>query len=50
MLAAMSGPVITNNKLIDLQMEVSRFSLLLDVSAKLAGKSTSTFDTLLKSQ
>lgn len=48
--AATDGHDISTNGLFKAQMEVARFSLLMDVSSKLAGKSTQAFDTLLKGQ
>ena len=38
------------NTLIALEMEVAKFTLLVDVSSKLTGKSTQALETLLKSQ
>jgi type III secretion system YscI/HrpB-like protein len=38
------------NTLLAVQMEVVNFSMLVDVTSKLTGKSTQAFDTLLKGQ
>lgn len=46
-----AGTGLTNSSdLINLQLEVVKYSLLMDVTSKLAGKSTQTFDTLMKGQ
>jgi type III secretion system YscI/HrpB-like protein len=45
-----SQPVTNVNTLIAAQMEVVNFSMLVDVTSKLTGKSTQAFDTLLKGQ
>jgi len=46
-----SGTALTNSsELINLQLEVVKYSMLMDVTSKLAGKSTQTFDTLMKGQ
>ena len=39
-----------SEKLINLQLEVVKYSMLMDVTSKLTGKSTQAFDTLLKGQ
>ncbi len=45
------GTRLTNSsELINLQLEVVKYSMLMDVTSKLAGKSTQTFDTLMKGQ
>ncbi|WP_341367282.1 type III secretion system inner rod subunit SctI [Yoonia sp. BS5-3] len=46
-----AGARLTNtSELINLQLEVVKYSMLMDVTSKLAGKSTQTFDTLMKGQ
>lgn len=46
-----AGTRLTNtSELINLQLEVVKYSMLMDVTSKLAGKSTQTFDTLMKGQ
>ncbi|MEP2388210.1 type III secretion system inner rod subunit SctI [Hyphomonas sp.] len=45
-----SSSVSGTEKLIDTQMEIVKYSLLMDVTSKLVGKSTQTFDTLMKGQ
>ncbi|QFT33945.1 Type III secretion needle MxiH like protein [Labrenzia sp. THAF82] len=47
---ASSSSVSGTEKLIDAQMEIVKYSLLMDVTSKLVGKSTQTFDTLMKGQ
>lgn len=49
--AGTGGTQLTNSAdLINLQLEVVKYSMLMDVTSKLAGKSTQTFDTLMKGQ
>jgi type III secretion system YscI/HrpB-like protein len=48
--AVMSEPNVDFQTLMALQMEVVKFSLLVDVTSKLTGKSTQAFDTLMKGQ
>ena len=48
--ALTSQPVVNFGTLMAVQMEVVNFSLLVDVTSKLTGKSTQAFDTLLKGQ
>ncbi|MBG6146030.1 hypothetical protein IWQ51_004176 [Labrenzia sp. EL_142] len=45
-----TGPASISEKLVQTQVEIVRYSLLMDVSSKLTGKSTQAFDTLLKGQ
>jgi len=45
-----SQPMGTTEKLIATQVEIVKYSLLMDVTSKLTGKSTQTFDTLMKGQ
>jgi len=47
---ALTSPISSVNSLISVQMEVVNFSMLVDVTSKLTGKSTQAFDTLLKGQ
>ncbi|KZM47400.1 EscI/YscI/HrpB family type III secretion system inner rod protein [Labrenzia sp. OB1] len=47
---ATSSSLGGTEKLIATQMEIVKFSLLMDVTSKLTGKSTQTFDTLMKGQ
>lgn len=42
--------LLNSSELINLQLEVVKYSMLMDVTSKLAGKSTMTFDTLMKGQ
>lgn len=42
--------VLDTSTLMNLQAEVVRYSLLVDVTSKLAGKSTTALDTLMKGQ
>jgi type III secretion system YscI/HrpB-like protein len=44
----MKGKVTDVNALMAMQMEVTNFTLLVDVSSKLTGKATQSFDTLMK--
>ena len=44
----MKGKVTDANSLMAMQMEVVNFTLLVDVSSKLTGKATQSFDTLMK--
>ena len=48
--SVMSEPNADFQTLMALQMEVVKFSLLVDVTSKLTGKSTQAFDTLMKGQ
>ncbi|MEM8796788.1 MAG: hypothetical protein AAGE61_14570 [Pseudomonadota bacterium] len=43
-------PITSGNQLIGLQLEVVKYSMLMDVTSKLTGKSTQAFDTLMKGQ
>jgi uncharacterized protein involved in copper resistance len=45
-----SRPAADTNTLLSMQMEVAKFSALVDVTSKLTGKSTQVLDTLLKGQ
>ncbi len=45
-----SMPISGTEKLIATQVEIVKFTLLMDVTSKLTGKSTQTFDTLMKGQ
>lgn len=45
-----SGSLSGTEQLIATQLEIVKFSLLMDVTSKLTGKSTQTFDTLMKGQ
>jgi Type III secretion basal body protein I, YscI, HrpB, PscI len=45
-----SHPAANLGALASMQMEVAKFSLLCDVTSKLAGKSTQAFESLLKGQ
>ncbi len=46
----MGSSVVDTRTLMAMQMEVAQFSLLVDVTSKLTGKSTQAFDTLMKGQ
>jgi type III secretion system YscI/HrpB-like protein len=46
----MSRPAADTNTLLAMQMEVTKFSVLVDVTSKLVGKSTQAFESLLKGQ
>lgn len=46
----MSSPAADTNTLMAMQMEVTKFSVLVDVTSKLVGKSTQAFESLLKGQ
>ena len=46
----MSSSVVDTRTLMAVQMEVANFTLLVDVTSKLTGKSTQAFDTLMKGQ
>jgi type III secretion system YscI/HrpB-like protein len=46
----MSTPAADTNTLMAMQMEVTKFSVLVDVTSKLVGKSTQAFESLLKGQ
>lgn len=46
----MNGSTTSATALMDMQMELANFSLLVDVASKLTGKSTQIFDTLMKGQ
>ena len=48
--AALADPNLSVDKMMAMQMEVARFSLLVDVTSKLAGKTTQSIDTLMKGQ
>ena len=47
---AMAAPAADAKTLLALQMEVVNFTILVDVSSKLTGKSTQALETLLKGQ
>ncbi|WP_181705354.1 type III secretion system inner rod subunit SctI [Chthonobacter rhizosphaerae] len=50
-LAELSGSPVTDiQTLYDMQVEMTNFTLLVDVTSKLTGKSTQAFDTLMKGQ
>jgi len=46
----MSSPATDMHTLLAIQMEVVNYSVLVDVTSKLTGKSTQAFETLLKGQ
>lgn len=46
----MSSQTLTSNQLMAMQMEVANFTLLVDISSKLTGKTTQALDTLMKGQ
>jgi type III secretion system YscI/HrpB-like protein len=46
----LSSKSVDTNTLLAMQMEVAQYSLLVDVSSKLTGKSTQSLDTLMKGQ
>lgn len=46
----MAGQVADSERLMVLQMEVANYTLMVDVSSKLAGKSTQALETLMKGQ
>lgn len=48
--ALMSSSVVDANTMMAMQMEATNFSVLVDVSSKLTGKTTQTLDTLMKGQ
>jgi type III secretion system YscI/HrpB-like protein len=48
--SVMSEPAVDFQTLMKVQMEVVHYSLLVDVTSKMTGKSTQAFDTLLKGQ
>ena len=48
--SVMSQPVTDVNTLLAMQMEIANFSLMVDVTSKLTGKSTQTLEVLLKGQ
>lgn len=48
--AELADPNLSVDKMMAMQMEVARFSLLVDVTSKLAGKTTQSIDTLMKGQ
>jgi type III secretion system YscI/HrpB-like protein len=45
-----SRPAADTNTLMAMQVEVTKFSVLVDVTSKLVGKSTQAFESLLKGQ
>lgn len=45
-----ANPNLNGINLVSMQLEVTKYTLLVDVTSKLAGKSTQAFDSLLKSQ
>lgn len=46
----MNTDTISANQLMAMQMEVTNFTLLVDISSKLTGKATQALDTLMKGQ
>ncbi len=48
--AMMDKPTADSTQLLAMQVEVVKYSLLIDVASKLTGKSTQSFDTLMKGQ
>lgn len=46
----MSRANLDSGTLMQMQMEMTQFTMLVDISSKLTGKVTSTFDTLMKGQ
>jgi hypothetical protein len=50
MKSLVSLPAASTTTLMAIQMEVTNYSLLCTITSELAGKSTQTFDTLLKGQ
>lgn len=46
----MGSKTVDTNALLAMQMEVAQYTLLVDVSSKLTGKSTQSLDTLMKGQ
>lgn len=48
--AGLADPDLSVNRMMAMQMEVAQFSLLVDVTSKLAGKTTQSIDTLMKGQ
>jgi type III secretion system YscI/HrpB-like protein len=46
----LSRPAADTNTLMSMQMEVTKFSVLVDVTSKLVGKSTQALEALLKGQ
>ena len=48
--SVMSQPVTDVNTMLAMQMEIANFSLMVDVTSKLTGKSTQTLEVLLKGQ
>lgn len=46
----MSSQTVNANTLMAMQMEVANFTLLVDISSKLTGKTTQALDTLMKGQ
>ena len=46
----MNGPGVDAHSLLAMQVEVVNFTMLVDVTSKLTGKSTQAFDTLMKGQ
>ncbi len=46
----MSRSSVDANTLLAVQMEMTNFTLLVDITSKLTGKSTQAFDTLMKGQ
>ncbi len=50
-ITGISGSSLSNStQLINLQLEVVKYSMLMDVTSKLTGKATQSFDTLMKGQ
>ncbi|EHS51347.1 Type III secretion system, YscI/HrpB-like protein [Rhizobium sp. PDO1-076] len=48
--SASTGPINGTEKFFSVQVEMAKFTLLMDVASKLSGKATQTIDTLLKGQ
>jgi type III secretion system YscI/HrpB-like protein len=48
--AIMDNQMIDSRSLLAMQVEVVNFSLLVDVTSKLTGKATQSFETLMKGQ
>ena len=46
----MNSKTVDTNALLAMQMEVAQYTLLVDVSSKLTGKTTQSLDTLMKGQ
>ncbi|RVU11955.1 type III secretion system inner rod subunit SctI [Methylobacterium oryzihabitans] len=48
--ALMRGSAVDTETLLSMQMEIAQYTLLVDVSSKLTGKTTQSLDTLMKGQ